>query len=127
MVTSNYHPWTPRLAREQKGRYGLARLEKKQSNYPRFLSVPSEGFMVISNQLDNEKTPLLTNKKRNHQRATTYLPGKYEISYQGNIAEGLCLSDADKDRLVRISAAFLLDYERSRPATLHGNIQQLTD
>jgi hypothetical protein len=99
---------------------------KLQAKHLRYLSAPSGDIMVMNKQWNGEETPLLTNKNRIGRRTKSLFYGKGEGDGR-NIAPVVFLSEAQKDRLVRLSAAFLMDYERSRPATLHGNIDELTD
>jgi hypothetical protein len=99
---------------------------KRQAKHLRYLSAPSGDIKVVYKPLNGEETPLLTNKKRIGRRTKSLFHGKGEGDGR-NIAPVVFLSEAQKDRLVRLSAAFLMDYERSRPATLHGNIDELTD
>lgn len=99
---------------------------KHQSRHIRYLSAPSKDIIDLKIRLEDEETPLLTNKKRIGRRTKSLFYGK-EVGNQKNTVPVMLLSDAQKDRLVRLSAAFLMDYERSRPPTLHGNIEELTD
>lgn len=94
---------------------------KRRVKHIRYLSVPSDDLMLMANRLGDENTPLLTNPKKRRSKSLFF--GK---DVQENMA-GMVLTEAEKERLVRISAAFLMDYEASRPATLHGNIKELTD
>jgi hypothetical protein len=99
---------------------------KHQARHIRYLSAPSEDFMDIKKRLEDEKTPLLTNKQRIGRRTKSLFYGK-EDGNQKNTLPVVLLSEEQKDRLIRLSAAFLTDCERSRPPTLHGNIEELTD
>ena len=126
---------------DEKSAEGKQKVEKPSGLRARHIRAETVGHFLMTPTLRDELTPLIahsqfapkplksdgaTTKKKHRPRAASLPLNEDFLAPLKNHQSIRTMTEAEKEKLVRISAAFLMDYEASRPATLSHHIRTLT-